>query len=68
MLAMGRLWSTAGGKIHGWPRVIRRVVVCESTLHWLIPLKEYENKDIYENDKLKLPFNNTTYIFNELDN
>lgn len=34
----------------------------------LIPLKEYENKDIYENDKLNLPFNSITYTFNELDN
>ena len=34
----------------------------------LIPLKEYENKDIYKNDKLNLPFGKNKYIFNELDN
>ena len=34
----------------------------------LIPLKEYENKDIYEDTVISLPFNNITYTFKELDN
>ena len=34
----------------------------------LIPLNDYENKYIYKDDKISLPFNNIIYIFKELDN
>ena len=34
----------------------------------LIPLKEYENKDIYNDHIISLPFNNINYTFRELDN
>jgi hypothetical protein len=34
----------------------------------LIPLNDYENKDIYQEDKISLPFNNIIYTFNKLDN
>lgn len=34
----------------------------------LIPLDNYENRDIYENDKIKIPFNNKDYDFKEFDN
>ena len=34
----------------------------------LLPLDKYENKDLYTNDKIKVPFNNKTYDFKELDN
>ena len=34
----------------------------------LIPIDKYENKDIYENDTLSLPYNNNKYTFKKLDN
>ena len=34
----------------------------------LIPLDKYENKDIYNNDKISLPFSSNEYNFKELDN